>query len=68
MAPPREWIDKHTGHRVVRISDEPNSSSLYFNYNGLTPQGDLLLIETPTGISKVYLRTRKLQQVIAIDG
>jgi hypothetical protein len=28
--PPKEWIDKDTGHRVVRLSDEPGSTSLYF--------------------------------------
>ena len=33
-APPREWIDPDTGHRIVRLSDEPGSASLYFNYNG----------------------------------
>jgi hypothetical protein len=65
LTPPREWIDKNTGHYVARISDEPNSC--YFNYNGFTPQGDLLLIETPAGIAKLDLRKRKLQQVIAID-
>ena len=28
--PPREWIDPDTGHRVVRLSDEPGSQSMYF--------------------------------------
>jgi oligogalacturonide lyase len=27
---PREWIDPDTGHRVVRLSDEPGSQSLHF--------------------------------------
>ncbi|MCC3262761.1 hypothetical protein LLE87_31815, partial [Paenibacillus polymyxa] len=45
----REWIDPDTGHRIVRLSDEPGSASLYFNYNGYTPQGDKLLISTPKG-------------------
>jgi hypothetical protein len=26
--PPRDWIDPDTGHRVVRLSDEPGSQSL----------------------------------------
>jgi oligogalacturonide lyase len=63
---PREWVDRDTGHRVVRISDEPGSSSLYFNYNSFTPQGDKLLISTPKGISAYDLKTRKLAPVIAI--
>ena len=37
---PREWIDPDTGHRVIRLSDEPNSQSLYFHYNSYTPEGD----------------------------
>jgi len=28
---PHEWIDPDTGHRVVRLSDEPGSASLYFH-------------------------------------
>ena len=26
--PPREWIDPDTGHRVIRLSEEPGSQSL----------------------------------------
>ncbi|UIJ47411.1 oligogalacturonate lyase family protein [Sphingomonas cannabina] len=66
--PPREWIDPDTGHRVIRISDQPGSSSLYFNYNGYTPQGDKLLISTPTGIAAYDLKARKLSTVVTIKG
>jgi len=31
--PPKTWVDKDTGHRVIRLSDEPNSSGFYFNVN-----------------------------------
>ena len=37
--PPAEWIDPDTGHRVVRLSTEPGSASLYFNQNAYTPDG-----------------------------
>ncbi len=66
--PPREWIDKDTGHRVVRLSDEPGSSSLYFNFNGYTPQGDKLVISTPKGLSTVDLATRKLAPLVEENG
>lgn len=66
--PPREWIDPDTGHRVVRLSDEPGSASLYFNYNGYTPQGDKLLISTPRGIASVDLKTRALKSIVPIAG
>ncbi len=37
--PPKSWVDKDTGHRVWRISDEPNSGAFYFNVNAYTPDG-----------------------------
>jgi oligogalacturonide lyase len=65
-APPREWVDPDTGHRVIRLSDQPGSSSLYFNFNGYTPQGDALLISTPQGIARVDLASRKLVTIVRI--
>jgi len=65
---PREWIDPDTGHRIVRLSDEPGSASLYFNYNGYTPQGDKLLLSTPKGIASVDLKTRALKTIVPIKG
>lgn len=65
-AAPREWVDPDTGHRIVRLSDEPGSSSLYFNFNSFTPQGDKLLISTPQGIAAVDLKTRNLKTVVRV--
>ena len=31
--PPKSWMDPDTGHRIVRLTDEPGSASLYFNQN-----------------------------------
>src|SRR6267142_2738041 len=50
---PREWIDADTGHRVIRLSDEPGSQSLYFHQNAYTPDGEKLIITTPTGLSAI---------------
>ena len=33
--PPAEWIEPQTGHRVVRLSREPGSASLYFHQYAL---------------------------------
>jgi oligogalacturonide lyase len=63
--PPREWIDKDTGHRVIRLSDQPGSGSLYFNLNGYTPDGTTLAISTPDGVSAVDLKTRALTPLVA---
>src|SRR5262245_23448708 len=55
---PREWIEPSTGHRVVRLSDEPGSASLYFHQNPYTASGDKLLISVPGGLATVELTTR----------
>lgn len=62
--PPVEWIDPDTGHRVIRLSKEPGSSSLYFHQNGYTPDGQKLVFTTPTGISSVNLKTRAIEKVV----
>ena len=62
--PPREWIDPDTGHRVVRLSDEPGSASLYFHQNPYTPDGQKLLITTPTGLATINLKTRAIEKVV----
>lgn len=61
---PKEWIDPDTGHRVVRLSEEPGSASLYFHQNGYTPDGLKLIITTPTGLSAVNLKTRAVEKVV----
>ena len=61
---PREWIDPDTGHRVVRLSDEPGSASLYFHQNAYTPDGSKLIITTPTGLSTINLKTRAIEKVV----
>jgi oligogalacturonide lyase len=63
-APPTEWIDRDTGHRVVRLSREPGSQSLYFHQNGFTPDGQRLVFGTPTGIAAVNLQTRVLEKIV----
>ena len=52
---PHSWIDATTGHRIVRISTQPGSLSLYFHQNSYTPQGDAMVIATPDGIARVRL-------------
>ena len=61
---PREWIDPDTGHRVIRLSDEPGSASLYFHQNGYTPDGEKLVITTPTGLAAVNLKTHTLEKIV----
>ena len=62
--PPREWIDPDTGHRVIRLSDEPGSASLYFHQNPYTPDGKKLIVTTPTGLSAIDLNTRAIEKIV----
>ncbi len=62
--PPTSWVDPDTGHRVVRLTKEPNSASLYFNQNGYTPNGKRLVYTTPGGISVLDLQTHEARQVV----
>lgn len=63
-APPREWIDPDTGHRVVRLSDEPGTASLYFHQNAYSPDGKKIVVTTPNGISTIDLATRAIESVV----
>lgn len=62
--PPKSWIDKDTGHRVIRLTDEPNSASFYFNVNGYTPDGHEMVYTTPDSISVLDLRSFKTRLVV----
>jgi oligogalacturonide lyase len=61
--PPKEWIEP-TGHRVIRLSQEPGSASLYFHQNAYTASGDKMVFTTRSGISTVNLKTRLIEQVV----
>ncbi len=62
--PPTSWIDPDTGHRVVRLSREPGSASLYFHQNAYSPDGKKLVITTPHGISTITLATGAIESVV----
>jgi oligogalacturonide lyase len=61
---PTEWIDPDTGHRVVQLSMEPGSESLYFNLNPFTPDGKSMVLTTTNGISLVNLETRAVEKIV----
>ncbi len=61
---PREWIDAETGHRVIRLSDEPNSQSFYFHQNGYTATGDKLVFSTRNGLSAYDFNTKKIEKIV----
>src|ERR1700735_5420901 len=57
--PPKTWVDKDTGHRVWRVSDEPNSGAFYFNVNAYTPDGKQMVYNSPSGVMVLDLATMK---------
>ena len=63
--PPRSWVDKDTGHRVSRLSDEPNSGGFYFNVNAYTPDGKQMIYTAPDGIHVLDLATRGTKLLMA---
>jgi oligogalacturonide lyase len=63
--PPKTWVDKDTGHRVWRLSDEPNSGGFYFNVNAYTPDGKQMVYTAPDGIHVLDLATRAAKLLVA---
>ncbi len=62
--PQTEWIEPTTGHRVVQLSREPGSASLYFHQNPFSADGKKMVFTSPSGIWTVDLETHKLEQVV----
>ena len=62
--PPKTWVDKDTGHRVWRVSDEPNSGGFYFNVNAYTPDGKQMVYNSPVGIMVLDLASMKSRLLV----
>jgi oligogalacturonide lyase len=60
----RDYVDPDTGHRIVRLSDEPGSQSFYFHQNGYTASGDKVVFSTPKGLSAYNFKTKKLELIV----
>ena len=52
-ANPTDWVDPETGHRIIRLSTEMGSRTLYFHDDSYTPEGDKLIFNTPSGVGVV---------------
>jgi oligogalacturonide lyase len=62
--PPTSWVDKDTGHRVIRLTQEPGSSGLYFNVNAYSPDHKLMIYVAPDGIHVMELATQKTRLLV----
>src|ERR1035437_5372351 len=62
---PTEWIDPDTGHRVIRLSVDDGTQSLYFNQNAYTADGKHLIVTTAGGgIATINLATREIKPLV----
>lgn len=61
---PRDWIDPDTGHRVVRLTEEGGSASLYFHQSAFTKDGRRMIITTPGGLATIDLTTRETKVIV----
>ncbi|MGA8780484.1 MAG: oligogalacturonate lyase, partial [Terracidiphilus sp.] len=62
--PPKTWVDKDTGHRVWRLSDQPNSGGFYFNVNAYTPDLKTMIYTAPDGIHGLNMETMKSRLIV----
>ena len=62
--PPKTWVDRDTGHRVWRLSNEPGSSAFYFNVNAYSPDGRYMVYTARDGIHTLDLATRKTRLLV----
>jgi oligogalacturonide lyase len=62
--PPKTWVDKETGHRIIRLTDEPGSSAFYFNVNAYSPDDRFMVYTAPDGIHTLELASRKTRLLV----
>jgi oligogalacturonide lyase len=62
--PPKSWVDKDTGHRVLRVTDEPNSGAFYFNVNAFTPDHRQMAYNAPDGIHVLDLASMTTKMLV----
>ncbi|WP_140986333.1 oligogalacturonate lyase family protein [Asticcacaulis tiandongensis] len=65
---PKDWIDPKTGHRIIRITEEAGSLGMYFYRNVYTPEGDVMVIRSSTGIQSVRLSDWKVTRLVEQAG
>jgi oligogalacturonide lyase len=72
-APPTDWIEPATGHRVLRLSTEAGTSSFYFHQQSYTEKGDKLIVSNTKGFAAIDLTTLgtappKIEQILEGKG
>jgi oligogalacturonide lyase len=65
QTPPKTWIDADTGHRVTRLTDEPNSEALLPSQNAYTPDGLDMIYASPEAIRALNLATLRTKLIVS---
>jgi oligogalacturonide lyase len=56
-APPTDWVDAATGHRVIRLSRDGGTATFYFHQGAFTEKGDKLVVSTKGGLATIDITT-----------
>ncbi len=72
-APPTDWIDAATGHRVLRLSQDAGTASFYFHQGSFTEKGDKLVVSCKGGLATIDITTIgvkpcKIEQIVESAG
>lgn len=62
--PPTEWIDPISKKRIIRLSQDDNSKSLYFHDKAFTADSRYMVMDTPKGIGLYDFETHQYQLLI----
>ncbi len=62
---PTAWVDPDTGHRIIRLTREVGSASMYFNQNRYLPDGKHMVYTNPQGIAVLNLDTLASRLIVA---
>ena len=61
---PVDWVDPATLHRVIRLSTEAGTRSMYFHQNSITPDGRFVITEGTGGIIAIEIATRANKLIV----
>lgn len=64
----KEWIDSETGHRVIKVTDEPYSTLPYFTSNSVSADKKFMAYSSPKGLHLIDLQTFATRIIVPRSG
>lgn len=62
--PPADWVEPATGHRVIRLSDQPATASVYSHQNPYAAAGDVMTVSTRDALATIALASGKTTPLV----